>query len=306
MTTLLKPTLFMLASTLSLSISAVIAKFLTTQFSLAILVLLRLLIPAVIMFIMMSLTQIRLPDKTLAKSILIRALCIAGCQLCFITSLSMLTLVESVVLFSTGPLFIPVLEKLIFGVKVKGATKIGLVVTFAGVLLLAGDVTGITLKPELLIGLGAGLFNAGSQLSLYRSTKGNLSPVAINAWSFLLSSFFVLPVLAWFGISSSDMQIMLQPELNLIIWSAVLVLAFTIVSNQIYRSKAYKLVDSGSQLAPLIYTNLIFSVIWQITLFDEILPAQKMVGVALIIVASLIPTLISFFKSIQLKFRLVT
>ncbi|MBT2979812.1 EamA family transporter, partial [Vibrio anguillarum] len=113
----------------------------------------------------------RFPPKGMKRALWVRSVCIAGCQLCFIYSLQHLSLVESVVLFSTGPLFIPLLEKLIFGVVMKAGTVVSLAITFIGVLLLAGDVSGIHLRMELLVGLLAGALNAGSQLSLYRATK---------------------------------------------------------------------------------------------------------------------------------------
>ena len=109
-----KPTIFMLVSTLSLSLSGVISKYLTGQFSLPVLIFLRLFFPAIIMMFMMAMTRFMFPQKNLTVSFVMRALCVAGCQMCFLYSLNTLTLVESVVLFATGPLFIPIFEK-IFG-----------------------------------------------------------------------------------------------------------------------------------------------------------------------------------------------
>jgi len=301
MSTEYKPTIFMLFSTLSLSFSGVISKYLTDQFSLSILIFLRLFIPALCMLVLVALTRFMFPQKNLIKPILIRGLCVAGCQLCFLTSLSRLTLVESVVLFATGPLFIPVLEKLIFGVKIKSTTKFGLVLTFVGVLLLAGDVSGITIKPELIIGLAAGVFNAGSQLSLYRSTKGDMSALAINGWSFFCSAIFVLPITLWYGVSDIDFYVMSEPVTNWPVWLAVFALSAVIISNQIFRSKAYKLVDSNSQLAPLIFTNLIFTLIWQMVFFNEVLTLEKMAGVALIIIANLLQVFLPKLKHLWHK-----
>lgn len=286
-----KPTIFMLLSTLSLSLSGVIAKYLTEQFSLPLLVFLRLFVPAIVMLFMMATTRFMFPQKNVTKSLVIRALCVAGCQVCFLFSLNTLTLVESVVLFATGPLFIPIFEKIFFGVKVQTVTKIGLVATFSGVLMLAGDVSGIALKPELLVGLGAAVFNAGSQLSLYRSTKGDMPAMAVNAWSFFFSSIVVLPIAMWYGVSDIDVQIMSEPMTSWSIWVAVIALTFVIISNQTFRAKAYKLVDSNSQLAPLIFTNLIFTLIWQMAFFNETLTSEKLIGVSLIIMASVLQVL---------------
>ncbi|MFC1233381.1 DMT family transporter [Vibrio sp. F74] len=299
-----KPTIFMLVSTLSLSLSGVIAKYLTGQFSLVVLVFLRLFIPAIFMLFMMATTRFMFPQKNLTKSFIMRALCVAGCQMCFLYSLNTLTLVESVVLFAAGPLFIPIFEKILFGVKVQTVTKIGLVATFSGVLMLAGDVSSIALKPELLVGLCAAIFNAGSQLSLYRSTKGDMPAIAVNAWSFLFSSIVIFPITLWYGVSDLDIQVLSEPVNHWAIWLAVVVLTFVIISNQVFRSKAYKLVDSSSRLAPLIFTNLIFTLVWQVTFFNETLTQEKLAGVSLIIIASVLQVLWPKMKGVWCKPKL--
>ncbi|MEZ8823986.1 DMT family transporter [Vibrio amylolyticus] len=299
-----KATILMLLSTLSLSFNGLFAKFLTDEFSLPVLLFLRLFLPAVFMLAVMASIQFTLPNKNLIKPIATRAVCVVGCQLCFLASLSELSLVESVVLFATGPLFIPVLEKLFFNVEVKAVTKLALVATFSGVLLLTIDGSRIVLKPEMLLGLGAGLFNAGSQLSLYRSAKGDMSATAINGWSFLISALLVLPVSVWFGFSQSDRLLMSDPFVYWPVWMGLLGLVFATISNQIFRAKAYKIATSNSQLAPLIFTNLLFTLLWQLVFFDTQLTAEKVAGVALIVGASLMQTFAPKLTKSWVKFRL--
>jgi drug/metabolite transporter (DMT)-like permease len=298
MSTEYKAALLMLCSTLSLSITALAAKYLTGEFSLLTLLFLRLFIPATLMLSLVASIKFVLPKKNLIKPIMTRAVCVVGCQMCFLASLTQLTLVESVVLFATGPLFIPVLERVFFGIKIKMAIKLALLVTFSGVLLLISDGSSITFKPEMLIGLGAGMFNAGSQLSLYRSTKGDMSPSAINGWSFLFSSILVLPISAWFGLSDMDMVILSKPTEYWLIWLALLALAIMTISNQIFRSMAYKLADSNSQLAPLIFTYLLFTLAWQLLFFDAEMTQEKILGVTLIVAAGLMQTLMSKLKQV--------
>ncbi|WP_165313962.1 DMT family transporter [Vibrio ziniensis] len=278
---------YMLISTFSMSLTGLILKKLTEMMGIELLTFLRFLMPALLLFAMVAVSKLPLPPRTVLKPIIIRGLCIAACQLCFIASLNTLTLVESSVLFGTGPLFIAVLEKLFFKVNIKTETKFGLVATFAGVLLLAGDVTGIQFRPELLFGLGAGLFNAGSQVSLFRASKREVKPAVLNSWTFLIAAIAVLPLSFIFGLSDMDTQILLEPQHNLLVWGCLFVLSITVVGNQILRSKAYKLADSNSQLAPLIFTNLLFTAIWQVLFFDETFSHYQVVGIALIIIASL-------------------
>ena len=72
----------------------------------------------------------------------------------------------------------------------------------------------------------------------------------------------------------------------------VLFLAVCTVNTQIFRSKAYQLAESGSQLAPIIFTNLIFSMIWQVAFFDQPMSETKIIGVALIVIATLLNTFV--------------
>ncbi len=64
-------------------------------------------------------------------------------------------------------------------------------------------------------------------------------------------------------------------------------LALFTINTQIFRSKAYKLADSGSQLAPLIFTNMLFSALWQSLFFDDVFSTQQLIGINLIVVASI-------------------
>ena len=192
------------------------------------------------------------------------------------------------VLFGTGPLFIPLLEKLIFGVSVKGATMVGLLLTFAGVVLLASNGEEWVMRPELLVGLASGLFNAGSQLSLYRASKSSLNAFEINFWAFAIAALFAIPLVLGSGIGGFEMiNLEGNPELNPY-WLAMLVVAMSllIITTQVNRSKAYRLAQSGSQLAPLIFTNLLFTSIWQLLFFDVTFTGHQLLGLALIVTAS--------------------
>lgn len=82
--------------------------------------------------------------------------------------------------------------------------------------------------------------------------------------------------------------------------ASLLAVSLLIINTQIFRSKAYKLASSGSQLAPLIFTNLLFTAIWQATFFNESFNVYQLIGLGLIVFASmlniLIPRLIRLLK----------
>lgn len=257
-----KPIVFMLMSTLSLSVTGLLAKQLSEALSVTMFSFLRFFLPALILLLVLIPKGIKLPKSPELKPTLLRALCIGLSQLCFIASLQTLTLVESVVLFATGPLFMPVIEKLVWHGKVRASTVFGIVMAFSGVVLLAGTEGEFTLRYDLLLGLAGGLFNSGSQLTLYKVSKSNMSPLEINFWAFSFAALFILP-LALINdgsglLGAHSFSLSVEPS---VLW--LLVMSMLIINTQVFRAKAYQLASSGSQLAPLIFTNLLFTAVWQ-------------------------------------------
>ncbi|MFA0087225.1 DMT family transporter [Vibrio sp. 10N.261.51.F12] len=282
---------FMLSSTLSLSITGVLAKYLSMELSSGNLTLLRFLVPAILLFVFLSFTSLRLPPKSMWRLLAFRALSIAACQLCFIYALTALSLVESVVLFGTGPLFIALFEKLFFRVHLSGMTIVSLLLTSVGVLLLAGEVGGLNFKPEILIGLLSGVFNAGSQLSLHKASKGSMSGIENNAWTFLFAGIGLVPVLLFIEPTTLS-HLWHSSTANWGVIIMLLLMAVMVINTQTSRYKAYQLATTNSQVAPLIYTNLVFTALWQFTLFDVVFSASQLIGLLLIVIANLLSAML--------------
>ena len=305
MSDITKATLFMVVSTFSLSVGGLAAKYLAEIMPVTLLVFSRFFFPGLILLSILVFVRLRKPSRALLKPIVSRALCMTACQLCFLSSLQSLTLVESIVLFSTGPLFIPVLEKLIFGVKFNPRILVCLGMTFTGVVLMAGNLSEFDFKPAILVGLMAGFFNSGSQVSLYRASKGELSPAEMNAWTFLIAALLASPIMIYslHDIVSLNQALITNVgegfTLSNYYWVGLVLALFAVftINTQICRAKAYRLVSSGSQLAPLIFTTLLFSAIWQALLFDDTFSNQKLFGIGLIIFASMVNTFLSHRKN---------
>ncbi|HCE1617135.1 DMT family transporter [Vibrio parahaemolyticus] len=282
-----KPIVFMLMSTLSLSVTGLLAKQLSEALSVTMFSFLRFFLPALILLLVLIPKGIKLPKSTELKPTLLRALCIGLSQLCFIASLQTLTLVESVVLFATGPLFMPVIEKLVWHGKIRASTVFGIVMAFSGVVLLAGTEGEFTLRYDLLLGLAGGLFNSGSQLTLYKVSKSNMSPLEINFWAFSFAALFILPLAiindgsGLLGAHSFSLSV--EPS---VLW--LLVMSMLIINTQVFRAKAYQLASSGSQLAPLIFTNLLFTAVWQSLFFADVMSRTQIAGMGLIVLATVL------------------
>ncbi|EML0298065.1 DMT family transporter [Vibrio parahaemolyticus] len=282
-----KPIVFMLMSTLSLSVTGLLAKQLSEALSVTMFSFLRFFLPALILLLVLIPKGIKLPKSTELKATLLRALCIGLSQLCFIASLQTLTLVESVVLFATGPLFMPVIEKLVWHGKIRASTVFGIVMAFSGVVLLAGTEGEFTLRYDLLLGLAGGLFNSGSQLTLYKVSKSNMSPLEINFWAFSFAALFILP-LALINdgsglLGAHSFSLSVEPR---VLW--LLVMSMLIINTQVFRAKAYQLASSGSQLAPLIFTNLLFTAVWQSLFFADVMSRTQIAGMGLIVLATVL------------------
>ncbi|WP_274022859.1 DMT family transporter [Vibrio parahaemolyticus] len=282
-----KPVVFMLMSTLSLSVTGLLAKQLSEALSVTMFSFLRFFLPALILLLVLIPKGIKLPKSTELKPTLLRALCIGLSQLCFIASLQTLTLVESVVLFATGPLFMPVIEKLVWHGKIRASTVFGIVMAFSGVVLLAGTEGEFTLRYDLLLGLAGGLFNSGSQLTLYKVSKSNMSPLEINFWAFSFAALFILPLALindGFGLlGAHSFSLSVEPS---VLW--LLVMSMLIINTQVFRAKAYQLASSGSQLAPLIFTNLLFTAVWQSLFFADVMSRTQIAGMGLIVLATVL------------------
>ncbi|EHK6027257.1 DMT family transporter [Vibrio parahaemolyticus] len=282
-----KPIVYMLMSTLSLSVTGLLAKQLSEALSVTMFSFLRFFLPALILLLVLIPKGIKLPKSTELKPTLLRALCIGLSQLCFIASLQTLTLVESVVLFATGPLFMPVIEKLVWHGKIRASTVFSIVMAFSGVVLLAGTEGEFTLRYDLLLGLAGGLFNSGSQLTLYKVSKSNMSPLEINFWAFSFAALFILP-LALINdgsglLGAHSFSLSVEPR---VLW--LLVMSMLIINTQVFRAKAYQLASSGSQLAPLIFTNLLFTAVWQSLFFADVMSRTQIAGMGLIVLATVL------------------
>ncbi|MBE4323670.1 DMT family transporter [Vibrio parahaemolyticus] len=301
-----KPIVFMLMSTLSLSVTGLLAKQLSEALSVTMFSFLRFFLPAVILLLVLIPKGIKLPKSTELKPTLLRALCIGLSQLCFIASLQTLTLVESVVLFATGPLFMPVIEKLVWHGKIRASTVFGIVMAFSGVVLLAGTEGEFTLRYDLLLGLAGGLFNSGSQLTLYKVSKSNMSPLEINFWAFSFAALFILPLALindGFGLlGAHSFSLSVEPS---VLW--LLVMSMLIINTQVFRAKAYQLASSGSQLAPLIFTNLLFTAVGNHFFFADVMSRTQIAGMGLIVLATVLngcwDVLVKYHQSKALQTR---
>ncbi|WP_413700607.1 DMT family transporter [Psychromonas sp. KJ10-10] len=219
-----------------------------------------------------------------------RSIFIALTQFFFFLSLSKLSLIELVVLFSTGPLFIPIIEKVLYGSKISRPIALTLLFSFFGVIVQSGVINGIQFQWGMLLGLLAGFFNACSQVSMYKSSKINLHPLMTNGVSFLIATLLVLPVVTLIIESpASEYAYWLFPYVAVIV-----IMGGLSVGTQLFRTKAYQRSLSSAELAPIFYLNIFIVALLQVIFFEQTFQLFQLLGLSIIVTACLIYSYASY------------
>ncbi|RZF90174.1 EamA/RhaT family transporter [Pseudoalteromonas sp. CO302Y] len=286
----------MLLSTLTLALNGLVTQLLTPMLPIILLLFLRLLLPGCLMLATARARFWHYVSFSALKNVMLRAVFITLCQGFFILALYKLTLIEAVVLFSTGPLFIPLLEYLIFKREIDLFVVPTLLLMMIGLIIQSMTEQGFLLRWELLIGLAAGFFNACSQVCLFQISKEKTPILVANGLCFLMAALlsivlFALPVIA--NELIFDFAVPEDIFSNKTTWVIVglLVLMATFSSaTQYFRSTAYKLVSTGSELAPLIYTSVVFSYLLQLMVLNNPVNGQQLLGISFIVAACLMQT----------------
>lgn len=278
----MSPFWLMILSTLCLSLSGFVAKFLEEVVPINFLLIARLIIPAMIM-LFAALVWVKASFPALREVLVIsrRSIFIALTQFCFFSALMNLSLIELAVLFSTGPLFIPVLERVFYGVKLSLPIILTLIVSFTGLIIQSGISEGVDFQWGMVLGLFAGFFNACSQVSMYRASKIKAHALMINGISFFFAAIFVLPVS--FTMLDSNLSIETVSLLPYAILIAVM--GGLSVGTQLFRTSAYRKAMSTAELAPIFYLNILISALMQVLFFEETFTHYQILGMSLIVVS---------------------
>ncbi|KNH11880.1 hypothetical protein ACS79_14950 [Vibrio lentus] len=288
----MSPLLLMILSTLCLSLSGFVAKSLEGIVPINVLLITRLFIPAVIMLMVALWVKASVPSFRETLVISRRSAFIALTQFCFFSALVNLSLIELAVLFSTGPLFIPVIERVLYGVKLSLPVILTLTISFTGLIIQSGISDGIHFQWEMVSGLFAGFFNACSQVSMYRASKIKAHSLMINGISFFVAALLVLPVSFLMVDSNVSMgMVSLFPYVILIA-----VMGGLSIGTQLFRTSAYRKAISTAELAPIFYLNILISALMQVLFFDERFTSHQIFGLSLIVTSCVAYSYLSVLK----------
>lgn len=212
----------------------------------------------------------------------VRALCVVVSQGCFVLAAMRGDLLQAVLLYNTGPLFIPLIARAWLGERLRPATLLGLAIGFAGVLVvLQPGARG--LDTHALVSLCGGLAMAVSQVLFYRSAQHQ--PPFRNQFKLYLQASMVGLPLAWLG----GVRMPAQPfavEPPLVLALALLGMAACSLGSQSLRDQAYRGMDNASTLAPLMYVAVPVSAALDWLVFGHAARAATLIGAALIVVGA--------------------
>jgi drug/metabolite transporter (DMT)-like permease len=190
---------------------------------------------------------------------------------CFFTGLKMMSLAEAITIAFTAPLFITILSRPLLGEKIGPRRWAAVVIGFVGILVaLRPGVGGIGIGPILVI---ISAFAYAVSMCLLRRFAGQEPTHNILFYSaigaFLVGGFNSIPV--W-----------TQPDA--VDWGLLLLVGVWGVFGSYAVIRAYRL-GEASMLAPLEYTALIWSILFDLWLF-HLTPIPAVLLGAAIVVAS--------------------
>ncbi|MTH96860.1 DMT family transporter [Roseibium sp. RKSG952] len=209
-----------------------------------------------------------------------------GAQLCFFYTLGKGSLLIATLLFTTSGLFLPFVTRLAFGTEIKPRTLLAVIISFAGVAVILDPTS--QLQPFVLVGLLAGLFNAGSQAVQHRQSKMDAAlPVTFAMFGIgsVLSALLVSVAGDW-AVFGSVMGTGGHAIVILVLTAAAFAV-FTI-GNQWLRSIAFSYVNKPASLTPFYYSSIVFAAALDWIVYGQAPALHAYIGLVFVIAGTVI------------------
>lgn len=213
------------------------------------------------------------------KGYALRAVFTLGAQYSFYYYLEQNTLMNAMVLLNTGPLFIPLIERIALGSKIGKSTIASLVIGFAGVLCVLQPDQGIFTLMSL-IGLLSGFCQGISQVLFGINVGKERYDLGVLSLFFFSSLFSLLPFL--FGPPAWETEASLS-------WAVWLIggLAVLSIANQLFRGAAYEC-STPSRLSPFLYIAVPIAGVFDWVVFGKEPNLLSIFGAALVILSGVL------------------
>lgn len=128
-------------------------------------------------------------------------------------------------------------------------------ISFIGIALILKPTDGV--DELMILGLMAGFFNACSQVTMHYCSKTS-DTFSMTLAMFALTSLYSFLLLLATGHSHELKMTILQGD-NAQFWLLIIIMGILTISNQSFRTKAYRYVNKPATLTPFLYTSIVFS-----------------------------------------------
>ncbi len=274
--------LFMLLSATGLALTGLLGKFGLNYMDLTALVFWRYLISFLLCILFMCSFGLfnegfRVRD---VKMHILRAFFVLTSQYCYYFYLDKNTLLNALVLLNTGPLFIPVIERVILKQRVGVSTWVSLAISFVGVLFVLQPDADLFIKMSW-IGLLSGVAQGASQIVFGINSKTERSDLGV-LYLFLFCVFFsFIPYLFW-----GRMEVPREINSSLMIYWLLAGLGVASILNQLFRAMAYQHA-TPSKLSSFMYVSVLLAGLWDWFFFKNIPNTFSIIGAVLVVIGGL-------------------
>lgn len=218
------------------------------------------------------------PPKNL-KLQLWRGALVAGSQLSFVFYLTKASLVNANTLWGLGPIFVPIVARLMYGQKISRVTWVSIGISMLGVILILQPDRGI-FDVYVIFGILSGVGMAFSQV-LYgvNVERGRISENMF--YLFLFGALFTLPM---FLVSEATRE---PFHFSFILALIIALIALMSFLNQFFRGLAYQ-ISTPVLMTPFLYTSIFLSGIFDWVIFDNPPDLINLIGFCLILLGAFI------------------
>ncbi len=221
-----------------------------------------------------------------------RSFFLCASQYCFFYYIQNNTLMNGIVLLNTGPLFMPFVERRLFGHKIGVSSWVGLFVSFVGVLCVLQPGVGLWSWGSL-IGLFAGFSQAVSQVLFGVNAKKENAQLGVLALTGFMVVFSLVPYLL---INVPTLEPTARLSLVIGIWA---LLGLTSVFNQFARGFAYKHA-TPTRLSPFLYVAVLWAGVLDWVVFNQVPNLLSVFGAALVVLGGVLKVYLRY-KILQRK-----
>lgn len=216
----------------------------------------------------------------------LRATFVLASQYCYFYYLSVGSLLVGTLLWSTAGRFLPFVTYFAAHIEIKKRTLAAIAISFIGVAVVLKPTSGFDWL--MLIGLFAGFLNACSQEVMHYSSK-RISALSATIMMYALCGLGALVVLAGvggFGKLASVMALGHPSAAH--IYLVLVAFAVFSISNQAFRSKAFRLVNQPASLSPFYYAAIAVSGALDWWVYDIVPTWNVYLGTAMIVAGAVV------------------